>query len=62
VEVAARVVVVVGLVWALAALPNSVLPMAPPVIMDPRIADPTSALYLVFILVSLLPPPERFRR
>jgi hypothetical protein len=64
VDVAAGVVVVVVLVCALAALPNSVLPMAPPAIMDPRIADPTSALNLMFILVSLpasLPSPEPFR-
>jgi hypothetical protein len=54
VEVAAGVVVVVVLVCALAALPNSEAPMAPPAIIDPRIADPTSAFNLTFILVSLL--------
>jgi len=62
VEVAAGAVVVVVVVCALAALPNSEAPMAPPAIIDPRIADPTSAFNLTFILVSLLPCPEPFRQ
>jgi hypothetical protein len=37
------------------------LPMAPPAIIDPTIADPTSALSFMFIPVSLHPSPERFR-
>src|SRR6266481_8237099 len=59
VEVAAGVVVVVVLVCALAAPPNSEAPMTPPAIIDPRIADPTSAFNLTFILVSLLPDRNR---